>query len=751
MPAPASRRLTALVVALAMSSAALVSVSAAATATPIGSVAAAGSSGTAGGCRVPLLDRATRGSAVKAASGDDLAAAARVNGVKVDQLSAQVSRDRTLWLDACGRAFHVEPAGVSGPAEAAGGDGTVVEEQASTATDPGPLSAALMLESKPGSSKTIYLDFNGGTVTGTGWNDNYTAGAAITAAPYSITEPADTSFTDAELTEIQKAWQIVAEDFAPFDVNVTTKTPAAGAIERSGPADTMYGTRVLMTAGGPIYNDCGCSGVAYVGTFSLTDNAYYQPAWVFTDGARSTAGKRMGEIASHEAGHNLGLDHDGTASTTYYSGAAPWAPIMGTGSGQPVSQWSAGEYPGATNTENDLAIIATHLPVRADDHANTALEATPLTATPTEGAIATRADTWVGTFEDYDLSGLSYDPRLGHVLQGAGAPSTMIENTFTDGDGYATWAYELTLQPGQTKSIVNFAVMRASKAEAAAAAGTIAANTPYSCMTHTEANQVANFVVGDRPTLTLPGNLQRDATGPTGANVTFSATAVDGNNQSVPVTCTPASGSVFAVGTTTVTCTATDAQGRKSTGTFTVTVRVVPECDGEKATIEAKPGVITMGTSGKDVIVGTSAADTINSLGGNDVICGVDGSDVIDSGSGDDLVFGGDGDDKVVAGRDNDEVHGDTGDDIIKGGRGRDKVTGDAGNDTIRGGADNDRLSGNGGNDRVVGSTGNDNVSGGGGKDQLNGNRGDDKVTSGGGADQARGGPGQDVVDGVRG
>ncbi|MCW2832713.1 MAG: hypothetical protein JWN68_666 [Nocardioides sp.] len=379
-------------------------------------------------------------------------------------------------------------------------------------------------------------------------------------------------------------------------------------------------------------------------------------------------------------------------------------------------------------------------------------------------------DTWVGTFEDYSGDGTSRDPRIGHVLQGKGAPATMIDNVFVNGDDGPFWTHQITVGAGETKSILNYAVLRGSKADAAAAAANIADQTPTACMTHTEANTVANFVVGDAPTLTLPANLQREATGPNGAAVTFSASAVDGNNQPVPVTCTPASGSVFPVGVTTVTCSATDPQGRKSTGTFTVTVTPLPAlCEGERATIQAQPGVITTGTPGKDVIVGTSAADTINSLGGNDVICGVGGNDVINAGDGDDMVDGGDGDDNVRGGRDSDEVFGDAGDDVIRGGHGSDevtagdgddtvsggrdadKVTGDAGNDSIRGGDGNDRVRGNSGKDRVVGNTGDDNVSGGGGKDQLNGNRGDDKVTSGGGADQARGGPGMDTVDGVKG
>jgi hypothetical protein len=74
------------------------------------------------------------------------------------------------------------------------------------------------------------------------------------------------------------------------------------------------------------------------------------------------------------------------------------------------------------------------------------------------------------------------------------------------------------------------------------------------------------------PDLTLPGNLTAGATSAAGAGVTYSASANDVVDGSVPVKCTPASGSTFAPGTTTVNCSATDAAGNTTNGSFTVTV-----------------------------------------------------------------------------------------------------------------------------------------------------------------------------------
>jgi hypothetical protein len=77
------------------------------------------------------------------------------------------------------------------------------------------------------------------------------------------------------------------------------------------------------------------------------------------------------------------------------------------------------------------------------------------------------------------------------------------------------------------------------------------------------------------PVLSLPGNLIIDASGP--AIVTFNATATDAVDGELPVVCQPSSGSTFPIGTTTVTCTATDSDLNTTTGSFTVTVMNLTE------------------------------------------------------------------------------------------------------------------------------------------------------------------------------
>jgi hypothetical protein len=75
-----------------------------------------------------------------------------------------------------------------------------------------------------------------------------------------------------------------------------------------------------------------------------------------------------------------------------------------------------------------------------------------------------------------------------------------------------------------------------------------------------------------RPVINAPTLIVKSATSPAGAVVTFAATATDNIDGPIPVTCTPPSGSVFAIGTRTVTCHATDAHGNTRTATITVVV-----------------------------------------------------------------------------------------------------------------------------------------------------------------------------------
>jgi predicted extracellular nuclease len=74
------------------------------------------------------------------------------------------------------------------------------------------------------------------------------------------------------------------------------------------------------------------------------------------------------------------------------------------------------------------------------------------------------------------------------------------------------------------------------------------------------------------PMLHLPANITAEATSPAGAIVSFIATATDARDTNVVVTCAPPSGSQFALGATTVNCSATNSRNKTAEGSFTVSV-----------------------------------------------------------------------------------------------------------------------------------------------------------------------------------
>jgi uncharacterized repeat protein (TIGR01451 family) len=111
-------------------------------------------------------------------------------------------------------------------------------------------------------------------------------------------------------------------------------------------------------------------------------------------------------------------------------------------------------------------------------------------------AVAQTTDTWISSFQNYS-SGTSSDVRIGHVLQGTGAPTPVSNIFFANGNDNPFWVYSITLAPGQTKAILNFVTGQPSKAavNAKAAALALLPATSTQCLTATELSQIVNFAV----------------------------------------------------------------------------------------------------------------------------------------------------------------------------------------------------------------------------------------------------------------
>ncbi len=224
------------------------------------------------------------------------------------------------------------------------------------------------LESLPGATGVLYLDFDG-EYTET-WGGINAAASGMSSAT------------------ISDAWRRVAADYLPYNINVTTDRRVFEAAPE--------GSRQMCIFTPTDDAAPGAGGVSYIGSWNWSGNT---PNWVFITSADSGA-----EAASHEVGHALQLGHDGqTNDVEYYgghgSGEFNWAPIMGVGYGATISQWSKGEYAMANNRQDDLNIIDGNNSVnyRADEHGSNYLAASWLEIFPgqrvtNEGLIARNTD-----------------------------------------------------------------------------------------------------------------------------------------------------------------------------------------------------------------------------------------------------------------------------------------------------------------------------------------------------------------------
>lgn len=312
-------------------------------------------------------------------------------GRSAEKLTQVFLHDNDLWLDPAENLLYLCSFGMSEAETLPEANGPAIP------SGPFPLEQTFQLHSQVGASRVIYLDFDGHVTSGTIWNSNFNGGSDIISEPYNF-EDSPGSFSDAELNRIQNIWARVAEDFAFYNIDVTTEEPGPEALRRSGPGDEYYGIRVVISPSSGWYGSAG--GVAYVGSFDWNSDT---PTFVFSDRLGNGNEKYVTVAVSHETGHTLGLTHDGkTDGTEYYAGHGSWAPIMGVGYYKPITQWCRGEYAGANNTQDDLSVMLNNgATYRQDDHGGwidsaTWLNGETLTAS---GMIERTADTDVFGFQ----------------------------------------------------------------------------------------------------------------------------------------------------------------------------------------------------------------------------------------------------------------------------------------------------------------------------------------------------------------
>ncbi|MBR7800360.1 PKD domain-containing protein [Undibacterium fentianense] len=297
--------------------------------------------------------------------GDQLAVVAQWYGMSVDTMRELMLRDSTIHLDRKGRLLHIDKGAgeiqTSSPV-VNGRDPNAFDRNGLAGNNFNnalyPLGETFTLHSKPESTRIMYLNFKG-----------------LGDKPAFDLDGIVGTFNDNELTNIQTIWARVKEDFAPFDVDVTTEAPTV--------LTGKIGTSILITN---LQSDAG--GYAYLNSFGSI-NLNNPPAFCFQNNLANYH-KYIAECISHELGHTLGLYHQGSTGVEYYagqgSGETGWAPIMGVGYYQNLTQWSKGEYANPSNQEDAYAtMLVRGLSPRTDDVGNTIATASAMVSTNANG------------------------------------------------------------------------------------------------------------------------------------------------------------------------------------------------------------------------------------------------------------------------------------------------------------------------------------------------------------------------------
>lgn len=207
------------------------------------------------------------------------------------------------------------------------------------------MDAVPAFSSLPTATATLYLDFNGH------YESSWGSYGAITSPAYD-TDGNAASFSSTELANIEKIWRYVAEDYAPFNINVTTVEPSSFA---NGAALRVVIGGNSSWAGGTY------GGIAYVNSFT---SSIVNTVYVFPENLGNGYPKYVGDAASHEAGHAFGLKHQSaysgtTLTASYQSGPGDGtAPLMGNSYSASRSLWWYGLTTSSTTYQDDMAVIA---------------------------------------------------------------------------------------------------------------------------------------------------------------------------------------------------------------------------------------------------------------------------------------------------------------------------------------------------------------------------------------------------------
>ena len=295
------------------------------------------------------------------------------------------------------------------------------------------------LSSLPTAEKKLFIDFDGDIHRN--WGSWLDIGGTSTNGPIPAydTDGDATTFSGSELDLIRSIHSVVADKFAPFNIDVTTVDP--GRLE-----DGRIG-KVVVGGDGSWYNDGRermAGGVAYHGGF-WGDAESVAYCW-----ANPTLDWWLGNCIAHEAGHMLGLDHQ--SQITGFSMPVEYRPgaIMGGG-----GRWRFGEASGrdsvdgsldSNGNQDDVAeLLNRGLELRPDDHSDSRnVSASDLEMSGLDfsgsGVIETESDVDVfklpvgmGSAITVSVTGQSVDAMLDPKLELYDASGNLLHSATTAG------------------------------------------------------------------------------------------------------------------------------------------------------------------------------------------------------------------------------------------------------------------------------------------------------------------------------